>query len=325
MTIVAWTEGSSLWERQVESLRTNHPHISVTVTTDAKAPEIPRAEIIIGHTFPEEVLRRATNLRVLAVAMAGLDHLPNTLLAERGVQVINAHANGRYVAERVLALTLGALGKLVPYHQDLTRGRWHGFAAKEPVRDSWQSLVGMRTAILGTGAIGTWTARLYHAFECRTVGFKRQLAKPRKPFDEITPDLLEAVEGADVVVNTLPLTDHTVGLIDGPVFTAMQGALFVNVGRGSVADEEALYHALTTGVLRGAAIDTWYNYPENGETVRYPATLPFHTLDNVLLSPHVGGYTAAATKASLAEVFEAVDTYLTTDALTDPADPAEQY
>lgn len=325
MTLIAWTEGSPLWRTHIDDLRRHDPRVEVVITTDPDAPEIPNAEMIIGHSIPERVIRRAEKLRLLAIAMAGVDHLPHEILSERGVLVSNAHANGRYVAERVLALVLGYFGKIVPFHEDLAEGKWHGFAAGEPVGDSWRSIIGMRVALLGTGSIGSWTARYMKAFECTTVGFKRSMDTARAPFDEITTDLLTAVRGADVVVCTLPLTPRTEGLLDASVFSAMSGALFVNVGRGTVADEQALYEALDSGVLDGAAIDTWYTYPGETGTTRYPATYPIHTLPNVLLSPHLGGYTAPAAQRGLAEAFDAVRHYLKTGAVPVSVDPSEQY
>jgi phosphoglycerate dehydrogenase-like enzyme len=324
-TILAWIEPNSLWQEQVEVLHRRLPEAEVVLTNDREAPALPRAQIIIGKALPAEVIDAARDLELLAVALAGINHLPLELLRKRNVRIVNAHANGRFVAERVLALTLGFTGRLVQFHRDLEQGRWHGFAAGESVRDSWSSIRGKRVVLLGTGSIGFWTARLFKAFECTTVGFRRTVSRPEDPFDEISTDLESAVTGADIVVCTLPLTDATRGLVSERVFSAMEGALFVNVGRGPVADEQALYNALVEGIITGAAIDTWYQYPEGNGEPCYPSRFPMHTLDNVLLSPHLGGYTPEATRASLEEVVEKVARYVESGTITGEVDPLHLY
>lgn len=325
MRIVAWTKPNSLWRSHAEALQAAHPGISLTFTTDLQAPELANAEVLLGTQFPRELLERATRLRLLGLAVAGADRLPHAYLAERGIQVTTAHANGVYVAERVLSLTLAFFGKVLPFHKDLSETRWHGFAVGESVLESWHSIRGMRVAVLGTGAIGTEAARLFKAFDCTILGFKRTAVPAYHPFDRITSDLTEAVSGADIAICTLPLTVHTRGMLDRSAMDAMQGAFFVNVGRGPVADERELFSALSNGTLAGAAIDTWYTYPENGSDRRPPGNLPFHTLDNVILSPHVGGFTPPAVRAGLAELFGKLDNWIKTGRAPDAVDPAYQY
>lgn len=325
MKLVAATRLNSLWQQELDQLKANHPDLELSATTDPDAPEIAEADLILGAHLSEKLVRNAKNLKAAACPLAGVNHLPLKLLAEKGVSLANAHANARYVAERTLALTLGFLGKLVPYHEDLKEEKWHGFAVGESVLESWDSLVGMRVAILGAGAIGGWIARLFSMFDCTIVGYRRSEVAPEAPYNEMTTNIIEAVTGSDVVICVLPLTDETRGVLDRRVFDAMAGALFVNVGRGAVADEKALYHALESGHLRGAAIDTWYNYPAPGEKSCAPANHPIHKLPNVLLSPHLGGYTSKAVAASIQEIFEKTDFYLREGRFPEEVDLNMQY
>lgn len=325
MKLVVATKLNSLWQEQIETLQKKHPSLTITAVTDPQDPAVVDAGIIMGTMISEELLHRADRLEAVAVPFAGVNHLPLDLLAQKRVSLANAHANARYVAERVLALTMGYLGKLVPYHEDLREERWHGFAVGESVRKSWDSLVGARIAVLGAGAIGNWTAKMFKLFDTTVVGYRRTPVTPEYPYDEMTTDIDEAVRGAEVVVCALPLTDKTTGILDEGIFDTMEGALFVNVGRGGVADQKALYEALRTGKLRGAAIDTWYNYPELGETDRAPADYPIHKLENVLLSPHLGGYTPKAVAASIEEIFDKVDTYLREGAYPEAVDLEKRY
>ena len=80
---------------------------------------------------------------------------------------------------------------------------------------------------------------------------------------------------------------------DAKSFAAMRSeAVVINVGRGPTIDERALYDALKEGRIAGAIIDTWYNYPSPGQPNVLPSVLPFHTLPNVVMTPHMSGWTS---------------------------------
>lgn len=271
------------------------------------------AVAVITLGFSADVLDHLPNLRMVAVPMAGLNTLPLQALRHRSIHVVNAHANGMWVAERAVALLMGIRGRLVEYDRDLRGGVWHGFAAAEPPTESWHSLYDATVTILGTGSIGQWLARFLAPFGVRCCGFRRRSGDadlPQGLFDEVYTDLTAAITAADVVVSTLPLTERTRNLVGREELAVMRGATLVNVGRGEVIHEEALYRALRDGTLVGAALDTWYRYPDPPGSTQLPSQFPFHELDNVLLSPHLGGYNATATRASAREVTDAVARWL---------------
>lgn len=326
MNTLIWFKRNALWDDRIARLSERQPHLSITFTTDVSDSAIATADAIIGTKVPETVLRAATNLRFLGVSVAGVDHLPMALLKERNVVVASAHANGRYVAERALAMILAFKGKIVQQHQDLSRGIWHGFAAGESPATTWHSLFEANVTILGTGSIGTALAKLLKPFNCNITGFRRTKGSPVSPlFNTITTDLTTAVTGADVVVCTLPLTEATRGLVDGTVLQAMAGASLVNVGRGAVIEEDALYRALEDGTLQGAAIDTWYTYPEDTSSPMFPGNRPFHNLPNVLLSPHMGGYASRPVADSLDDIIAQYEEFLRGESLRGAVDLREQY
>ncbi|NBS03307.1 MAG: phosphoglycerate dehydrogenase, partial [Rhizobiales bacterium] len=96
----------------------------------------------------------------------------------------------------------------------------------------------------------------------------------------------------DYLVTSLPLTAETKGLVNQTAFALMKPqAVVINVGRGPIIDEQALFDALTRRTIAGAVIDTWYHYPTADNAPTQPSSLPFHTLDQVTMTPHMSGWT----------------------------------
>jgi len=97
---------------------------------------------------------------------------------------------------------------------------------------------------------------------------------------------------ADFIVVSVPLTAETTGIVDAAAFAAMRRtAVVLNVGRGPTIDERALFDALKDQRIAGAIIDTWYSYPSPERPSVLPSSLPFHTLPNVVMTPHMSGWT----------------------------------
>jgi phosphoglycerate dehydrogenase-like enzyme len=274
----------------------------------AKVPEDVRSKTValVSYNVSEKDLQLVPNLRFVAVPKAGVNTLPLPELARRGVTVVNAHANGRWVAERALALLLSVTGKIVSGDRDLRAGQWHGFAAGEPPQVAWRSLSGMTIAIVGTGSIGRWVATFLRPFGSKIVGVRRTQGTDGLPeglFDHVGTDLDDACREADAVIIALPSTPDTVGLIGRKQLSSLEGGVLVNVGRGDVVDEEALFRAVAAGRI-ACGIDTWYRYPDPPGSREYPSSFPFERFDNVVLSPHLGGYLAPAVRASAEDVVE---------------------
>jgi phosphoglycerate dehydrogenase-like enzyme len=100
------------------------------------------------------------------------------------------------------------------------------------------------------------------------------------------------LEQSDFVVVTLPLVAATAGLLDAPAFARMKrSAVLINVSRGAVVEERALFDALESGRIAGAVIDVWYRYPPQERPEGHPYSLPFHTLPNILMTPHASAWT----------------------------------
>ncbi len=313
-TLLFHTPRNDFWRSLIEETRkkTDATISSVQEITRADGETLNSAEALVTYGLSGETLKGLPSLRLIAIPMAGINTLPLAELQLRKIAVINAHANGRWVAERALSLLLAAAGRIVAGDRDLRGGRWHGFAAGERVDLSWRSLSEMTVAIVGTGSIGQWTARFLRPLGPEIVGVRRRDGDDGIPsglFDAVTTDLDDAMQRADAVIVTLPSTAETKGIINSARLAALSGGILVNVGRGDVIDEGALYSACATGSLT-AAIDTWFTYPDPAGTRCLPSRYPLEQLDNVIFSPHLGGYTPPATEASAREVVDLVVQWL---------------
>jgi len=325
VTVVFYQELTDVWRRQIDSIAREFPQARLICDPDEAERRFPEADVVVGGKLSEALIRRAERLKLIIVPFTGISHLPLDLVVERGIRIANAHGNAPYVAERTVALILAFYGRIVEFHSDLRDARWHGFWVGRGLDDTWESVDGKRCAVLGAGEIGLHVARRLRPFGVRTVGFKRNAVAEVPPeYERMVYSLDEALEGAQIVVVALPSTPETRGLITEEKLRAMPGALLVNVGRGDIVDEEALYRCLSTGVLHGAAIDTWYNYPSKGVGGE-PSQHGIHRLPNVVLSPHVGGFTKQAVHACTEEACENLRRYLREEPLPNEASPRNAY
>ena len=301
------------WRMSIDRLSIEFPDVEFIADSERSLAEFESLEAIVSNPVPRERYESARGLKAVFVPFVGINHLPADLLLERGVEVFNCHGNAFSVAERALAMTLAAYGRVIEFHNDLRQGKWHGFWVGKGHEDFWHSLYGKPCAILGVGAIGTALARLLKAFDCPVTGYRRRTSEETPlHFDRVTNDLADAVRDAEIVFVALPLTDETEGLVSRELLASMKGKFLVNVGRGGIVDEEGLYRALADGILSGAAIDTWYTYPAKGLMSGDPSRFPIHELPNVVLSPHVAGSTWEAVENNATQTIDNVAEWLRT-------------
>ena len=316
----------SAWKEPLLALRERFPGHEFLLDPEEARAALPRLDAIVAGRVDASELERATSLRVLFSPITGLNHLPLDWLLQRGIQVRNVHGQARSVAQCALAMTLAFYGRLVEYHNALREARWHGFWVGRGAEDEWDSLFGRPCAIFGTGAIGIALARMLKAFDCPVVGYRRHPEAELPPhFDRIESDLRKAVGEAELLFIALPLTPATEGLFTKELLLSARGKFLVNVGRGPIVDEEGLYLALRDGILKGAALDTWYTYPQGGATTGAPSRFPIHELPNVILSPHVAGSTRDGLQIRIQETLRNVAEWLETGRCAQVADLRERY
>jgi phosphoglycerate dehydrogenase-like enzyme len=278
------------------------PGVELRIETDHERALALRdwPQVLVDGGPPEELLD-GERLERVVVPYAGLGaRLRGYLLSRPHLRAHNSHFNDAMVAQHVVALLLAVANRVVWNDAALRRGDWGPPERTTPGRGVF--LRGKRALLLGYGSIARAAAPALRALGLELVAFRRRPA-PGGEVPQVGRDgLLEALAGADVVLCTLPLTDETRGLIGERELAALkETAILVNVGRGAVIDEEALYRTLAEGRVFGAGLDVWWVYPRGEEerSATPPSRFPFADLPNVVMTPHsandlMGWRTAAA-------------------------------
>ena len=248
-----------------------------------RAAALSRAGAVLANDTAKELLPGESaligNARLLQFSAAGVDWVPTRDLPPALPVAGNKGASAEPMAEHIVALALAAAKRLFVEHAELQRG---AFNQRNPNR----MLRGGVCGILGFGAVGVATARLMRAFGMKIHAINRRGASDA-PTDWIatTERLDELLRASDVFVISAALTQATEGLIGARELALMkEDAILVNVARGEIVDEAALYAHLTTHPQFCAGIDAWWVEPVRHG--RFTMGYKFLDLPNVIGSPH---------------------------------------
>jgi len=239
---------------------------SVRVSTGAECPEASSCEILVAGVPPRHLVENNPELRSVIIPWSGVPKRTRELNAS----LRRDDWSPRYEESQVVLLD------------------------------------GKSVLVLGYGAIGRHVARLCESLGMEVTAVRRGssdgvagrggppagVVSARGVRVRTAAELPSLLPEADVLVVCLPLTDETRGLLGESELALMsRSAILINVGRGPIVDESALFHALRDGTLHAAGLDVWYNYPtdEPGRSATRPSDYAFHELDNVVMSPHRAG------------------------------------
>jgi phosphoglycerate dehydrogenase-like enzyme len=265
----------------------------IRLTFGAEMSEGTGFQILVAGRPERKHILASSELRALIIPWAGIPESTRELMKEfPGIRVHNLHHNAAPTAELAVALLMGAAKFLVPFDRTIRNDDWRPRYRPNPA----VLLEGKMALILGFGEIGQRVGRVCQALAMRVHGIRRHPEHPLL-FDmeaKVHPlgSLKMILPQANALILCLPLTPQTQGLIGEEELALMpEGGILINVGRGPVVDQRALYSALKNGSLRAAGLDVWYNYPKDEESriSTPPADYPFQELDNVVMSPHRGG------------------------------------
>ncbi len=298
------------WSQRIDQLKDRFPDHDFVSKLDHDNPRelVHEAEALITGRLSAEEIEKARRLKIVFVPWTGVNSLPLEKLKNRNVIVSNNHGNAAIVAERAIALALAVTGRVVFLHKEMERGIWPG---RTDDRDtSWFSIQGKTCAVLGLGQIGIRIAQMLKGFDCRVLGYRRDPSKGKPDHVDDLLDLQDAIRMSELVFLALPLTNLTSGLINADVLKNMKDKFLVNISRGEIINEKALFDSLKNGTLAGAAIDTWYNYPSRDRPVAFPSSYPLHTLTNVVLSPHVASWTPEGIRLMVDETVKSIESYI---------------
>jgi phosphoglycerate dehydrogenase-like enzyme len=257
-------------------------------------------DVLVSLAFTREMGAAARRLKLLQVPGAGLDRIDRSAMPP-GAWLANVYGHEVGIAEYVIGAMLTLTRGFVRLDAALRRGAWEsqwGLGAPPP--PPWPELAGKTLAILGYGRIGRELARRARAFDMDVRAIRRDVSQSSAEglaFLGGPGALGEVVRRADYLAVTLSLNDTTRGLLgERELAMMMPTAVLINVARAEILDEDALYRALAERRIAGAVLDVWYRYPKDaGPTL--PARRPFHELANVLMTPHVSGWTEGMLEA----------------------------
>jgi len=291
--IVFHGENAACFSRGFADLLPGIGEVSVlpdTLATDAERSSYAQADVIVGVKF-DASLPLPANLSLFHVPGAGYDAVDLSLLPA-GAVVCNCFGHDPAIAEYVFAAILNRHVPLADADAKLRQGNWAYWSGSlDRVHDE---MSGKTIGLVGFGHIGKAIARRAKAFDMRIAVANRSRVETSDLVDQsFTLDAMAQFWPiADFIVVSVPLTPSTRSLVDAAAFAAMKpDAVVFNVGRGPTIDEQSLFDALAQKRIGGAVIDTWYAYPGADAPARLPSALPFHELGNVVMTPHMSGWT----------------------------------
>jgi len=280
----------------------------IVVADEAKiVARLADIDVLVTLVLTPEMGRRASRLKLVQVPGAGIDRIDHSAVPA-GASLANVYGHETGIAEYAMGAMLALTREFSRLDAALRQGDWQSqWNVGTPPPPVWPELAGKTVGILGYGRIGQCIARRARAFDMNICAIRRDVRQSAE--DDLVllggPEILdEMLQRSDYLVISIPAAAETIGCIGHQQLGLMKRSAFlINVARAQIVEEAALYEALAQHSLAGAALDVWYRYPgAPGPTA--PASLPFHQLPNVLMTPHVSGWTDGMLEARAALIAE---------------------
>ncbi|MGB7301153.1 MAG: 2-hydroxyacid dehydrogenase [Burkholderiaceae bacterium] len=250
-----------------------------------------QADVIVGGPIPTPAWPPTPRLKLIQVPWAGYEWArPENV--PQNVPLCNTYEHEVPIAEYVMLTILESRIGLRRMDSTFRKSGWDG---KGPGNSVYHGEIqGATIGVIGYGHIGEEVARRAAAFGISVIGIRRSTMPTPPELQWLgTPDrTAELLAQSDYVLIACDLNDATRGMVDAEFLDKMKDdAWIINVARGAIIDEDALYDALVNHHIGGAIIDTWYNYPDRTNPEPWPSNQRFHDLPNTILSAHESGWT----------------------------------
>lgn len=274
-------------------------------------------DIFIGKKLSSSALKTADRLKIAFAYKTGVEDFPLRKLEEKGILLVNSHADAAIIAEYAFGLSISLVNRITECDKKLRNGIWYDNA-----NPYWKSIFNMKVGLLGYGHIGKQIHRILKQNHIATYTLDRG-----RQYQDI--EALGTVEElflkTDLIIMSLPNTKDTDGMVNRNNLPLLENKYLVNVGRSNSIVQEDLYYALKNRLIAGAAIDTWDKKPKNNELPFNPSEFPFEDLDNVVLSPHQAMRVEVGHKQYVSDITKKVIRYLKTGEITDQVDLKKGY
>lgn len=255
------------------------------------------ATVMIGGNIPRDHWPAVPALRLFQIPWAGYNHTgPEKMPAS--IPVCNCFEHESSIAEYVMLAMLEWEIRLGRMDTDMRKHGWNGRVTGLSGNFHGE-VAGKTVGFVGYGHIAQAVARRASAFDMKLIAVRRNASEKNEELDWLgsSDELPRLLEKSDFVVIACDLNEATRNLFDEKTIARMKpDAVLINVSRGGIVDETALYEALHEKRIGGAVIDTWYNYNQKGKPEVSPYNHPFEQLDNILMSAHECGWTIEQVK-----------------------------
>ena len=230
-----------------------------------------------------DLLKAAKNLRVIGRAGSGLDNVDKEAATKHGIVVMNTPGgNTVTTAEHTMSLLLSLARNIPQATSSMKEGKW------EKKKFMGVEMYNKTLGVIGLGAIGSHVTKIAQGMGMKVITYDPYLSEEKaKTLGVTVVELEKLFEESDFITNHIPLTNETKNLINAKSIVKMKKDVrIVNAARGGVVDEDALYKALKSGKIGGAALDVFMTEP--------PSESPLMELDNFICTPHLGASTQDA-------------------------------
>jgi len=264
------------------------------------------ATIIISNklSLGSQQLAKAANLKLIAIAATGADCVDLNYCRSRGISVCNTRGYAaNSVPEHVLMLILALRRNLLGYRQDVQSGLWQHSKQFCLITRPLHDVKGSTIGIVGYGSIGRAMAHLAESAGMKVLIAEHKSARAVRPGRILFSEVLNR---SDVVTLHCPLTDETREMFGRTEFESMKrNALLINAARGALIQEAALVHALTSGLIAGAAVDALREEPPRNGTPLLDLNLP-----NFIITPHIAWASDEAVQTLADQVIDNIEAFL---------------